>query len=232
MTSSRTKDRHYLGPNLVLRRYMTFARFAHLLLTKNLFLARLSEMDDPWEGAFPRLTLERLNAADGGTTSQGEMSKAVRLRTFVNCWHASRIESMAMWDRYASTDAGVCVVSTAQRLVNALLDPHDSIRIGRVQYIDFEHLDVDDNAGVGLLKPIPYAYEREVRLIRVDLPSTPTTEEPGYSVTIDPSAMITSIVLSPRTRDWELTAAKKLTESSIARAIPVTRSQILTPPWI
>jgi hypothetical protein len=206
---------------------MTLAKYAHLVMTGTLHLARLTEFPDPWEGRFVPTSVPDPELEEMGYTS-AILQQMVQERTFASCWHAERSESMAMWDRYAASESAVCVVTTVKRLYESCDPDVDDLLIGKVRYIDFRRPRLTrGEAGVALVKPLPYRYEREVRLYRMDDISEPPSGLIGNAVQVDLTVLLKEVVLAPRAQAWELETVQQLTQAHVANGVRVTRSEIL-----
>jgi hypothetical protein len=105
-------------------RYMTFGRFAWMLMKKSLWLSRADLLGDPWEAAVSQAGLEALVAAQRWTNVDQFTSlvKTDRERTFVSCWNVSPHESYALWKIYCGTSEGVAVQTTLGRLRRSVGD--------------------------------------------------------------------------------------------------------------
>src|SRR5438034_4947251 len=86
-------------------RYLDFTKFVALLDSRSLFFARVSTLEDPFEGSFPpaQSVIERLIGAfaPGFVPPEATIAlepgmediwKTMRYWAMVNCWHASRSE--------------------------------------------------------------------------------------------------------------------------------------------
>jgi hypothetical protein len=118
-------------------RYMDFAKFVFLLDTSNLYLARLDQLADQFEGSLSKAEYDHWKEVAEEGERTGEIpdqwkgkyfdvllanARRTRRACYVSCWHMSESESDAMWRLYAPTGLGVAVQSTYQRLVDVLPD--------------------------------------------------------------------------------------------------------------
>lgn len=183
--------------DLVIWRYLDFTKFVALLDTKSLYFARVSTLDDPFEGSFPpaQTVLERVKGTlPAGAVPPGaviQMSpgfedvwKTMRHWAMVNCWHASSHESAAMWRLYAPTIAAVAIRSTVRRLrkaaANAPSPPagfrgSGRIFIGMIEYIDFASQRIPDGSFAAQFyrKRRSFEHERELRAMVLQFPVKP-----------------------------------------------------------
>ena len=93
--------------------------------------------------------------------------------TKINCWHINEHESSAMWKLYLKEGKGIAIQSTIGRLESALkpfkLKPEygeESIRMGKVKYIDYRNDVMEDKSMLGrfFYKRKSFSHEREVRI--------------------------------------------------------------------
>ena len=106
-------------------RYMSFGRFVWMLKRKALWMCRVDQLDDAWEGV---LGAERQAATEG-----------LRRRIFVNCWTASNSESHAMWSIYCSSKEGVAVQTTLSKLRTSVASV-SQLKVLPVTYVNSERL--------------------------------------------------------------------------------------------
>ncbi len=131
-------------PSIRIWRYMDFAKYVSLLVTKELWFSctdKLGEsfegkLGDPFEGTFSRATAEELRKElltlirggelpketniDEMVESQVQGNQWLREWTYVNSWHMNERESAAMWRLYARTNEAVAIQSTYARLRDCL----------------------------------------------------------------------------------------------------------------
>ena len=143
--------RYPADPNVLVWRYVNFAKFVSLLDSSSLFFPRASLFDDSFEGSVSRVNveqrqqrniegIERLSKHSNLTNIPNwETSTIAQLQahdatmsthlewqrnwTFISCWHVNPHESAAMWKLYGMHQEAVAVVSTFKRLKDALT-PH------------------------------------------------------------------------------------------------------------
>jgi hypothetical protein len=193
-------------------RYMDFWKFEDLLEKGELFFTRLKVFEDRYEGSnpvfVPALREQYLRTQGGDVERYRRESEWAldwgRTRTLANSWHERTYESDPMWRLYCTEGKGVAIVSTMGQL-RSVLPAFPQFEVRRVKYIDFtEAQEYSSNPfGLALLKGHEFEDEREVRAARTDWPGKemgPTEAEApvGYSVAVDPSAFINSVVVSPR----------------------------------
>lgn len=175
-------------------RYLDFTKFVSLLETRALFFARVSTLDDPFEGSFPseQSILSRvMGALHPGSVPEGatihlssdlqDVWRPMRHWAMVNCWHASAYESAAMWKLYAPNSAAVAIRSTVARLREALgrapspppgFGGSDRVFIGMIEYIDYSKDRIPDGSFASQFyrKRRSFEHERELRAMVLQFP--------------------------------------------------------------
>ena len=207
-------------------RYMDIAKFMSLIDKRALFFARLDNLGDPFEGSLTRRRqLDREELEDQHIVvlyrDSGRLVESKLVNTIVNCWHMNEIESFAMWNLYAPNNQGVAIHSTIDRLIRSFQAyegeypqqegywlPKLFVKIGIVEYIDYEHYD-----GVGeeiyLLKRRSFEHERELRAIVEDEsftgdphPDDPRFHNGGDYVPCAIETLIKDIYVPPGAPTW------------------------------
>jgi len=160
-------------------RYLTFEKFVWLLEKAKLYHTRLDLLGDPFEGSLTKVYVMQRDTGQLLPTRQSGLSpeqerinnKAQLYTRFASCWHASPHETEAMWKLYATTHAGVAIVSNPSRLqqsVDLSSYPGKGI-LGPVEYLDFDKDEMilpksfGREARPGLLKRKSFEHENEVR---------------------------------------------------------------------
>ena len=88
-----------------------------------------------------------------------------RASTFMNCWHCSATESLAMWRLYAQNDYCIAIRSTFNTLRSTL---PNWTAITFVEYVDWETQEFSDCRQSQCMfrsKRLEFAHEREVRAV-------------------------------------------------------------------
>jgi hypothetical protein len=146
-------------------RYTDLAKFVSLLSTGKLFFARLSELEDPWEGRSSMGNLAPqwvdsevsrmvgfMRQAQLWTSAQLEtMTKqfrigleasakdqAVRKDTAVNCWSLGEHEMDFFWRLYPSSRNGLAIRSTVGHLQESFQGEERCVYVGTITYIDYQ----------------------------------------------------------------------------------------------
>lgn len=195
----------------VIWRYMSIEKYLSLLHTASLFMCRLDKFDDPWEGAYS-VGYEDI------APWHPQAADIQRGFLFVNCWHANEYESAAMWELYASRQAGVAIRTTVGDLKRSILSSGD-VHISAVRYEDYSvHIpNLAANKFLpALIKRRSFAHEHEVRLLALtyDESTWHSTDaanpQYGYAVPgksaltceVDLNCLVTDVMFSPSMPDW------------------------------
>jgi hypothetical protein len=135
------------GRSLKVWRYMSFGRFVWMLKRKALWMSRVDQLNDAWEGVL------------------GAGEAPVDRRIFVNCWTAQNSESHAMWSIYCSSREGVAVQTTLSKLRTSV----GQFPVLPVKYVNARPLSESEISPVELAvrKRKPFAYEKERRIVSV-----------------------------------------------------------------
>jgi hypothetical protein len=212
----------YTSPpdNVVLWRYLDFAKFIDLIERKKLWFCRADKFEDPLEGTFTDAEIRRFESVgpDGeplfpGLRGLTELSPMARGTTFVNCWREGEYESMAMWDIYGKGSGVVAIKSTVGLLKEAFAPYRWDIYLSRVKYMDWNKLGFLGNTfELCIRKDMSYAHECEVRAIiwglgfrdgmpplyQVNEDNSISSIADGEELDVDPARLITEVVVGPR----------------------------------
>ncbi|MDT0264184.1 hypothetical protein [Jatrophihabitans lederbergiae] len=204
----------------VIWRYMSRDRIRGLL-GGHLYFAAAHQFDDAFEGAITDGAQRRRvaeaarlfpNDLDDQSHWLRQLSTAfeqLRHLTKINCWHMSRYENVAMWERYTrSSPAAVAVVSTVGALKRSLgefrLQPTfgtETIYVGEVKYVDYL---VEVGEGFMLeaffRKRVEYRDEAEVRValsLRMAEEFGVAVPADGVFVDVDVASLFSRVIASP-----------------------------------
>ncbi|MGC9968987.1 MAG: DUF2971 domain-containing protein [Bryobacteraceae bacterium] len=208
---------------------MDFLKFADLLERRVLWFSRLDKLEDPREGRLTSGTKELIRREVPGVGERMiHTIEHLRSSIFVNCWHASKGESAAMWRLYSPTGYAIAIGSSIGRLRKALAGTPDQVMIGRVTYVDsnrYSPRELRNLFDPSLIKDRSFAHEREVRLLlsvllrpgaanggwnalTSRLPDLPS----GMRVPVDVSMLIKDVLVDPRAESWVKEVIAKLLE--------------------
>jgi hypothetical protein len=223
----------------VLWRYLDAAKFFDFIHQKTLFFCRGDQFGDKFEGAFTeslKHAIEKSYHDNKIDFTYEEFRNRLRERVFVNCWHKSINDSMAMWSIYGRSSCSVAITTTVEQLKNALLEqqlPYD-ISIERVEYVKHwrdPSLDIAPYSRVFAYKTKAYDFEKEVRVL-IDRSAgefQAVMPDGGMAVKVNHVTLLRSIVVAPEAPVWFETLVREASESYEILA-PVRRSKLATDP--
>ena len=186
------------SPKDTLWRYLSFEKFASLLSTKSLYFATADQFkdQDPFEGHLP-LLIDKLyeqhtqRLGEEGSQTVLKLWEDWRKWVMCSCWYHGDHESMAMWDRerYGRHNSGIAIKTTMQCLEDSFTHEEGvNVRIGKVEYIDYQYLDVPPDIldmhtiyTPFFYKRKEFEYEKEVRAI---IDASPYIKERFYKVKV------------------------------------------------
>ena len=169
-----------IAPGQSLMHYMRLDRFKSLLMNRAIYMRRLDLFElDPHEGRFPAANTSQQSSLTRGLAEQlGLPADALKGRrefiegsmrklTYVHCWFGWDNEDQKMWNEYGDHGCGVCVRTSARRLLEALGTVTDfSINPCGVTYSGDEHPIAEIISFLAACRKRPqFSHEREIRLI-------------------------------------------------------------------
>ena len=223
----------------VLWRYLDAAKFFDFIHHQTLFCCRGDQFGDKFEGAFTeslKHAIEKSYQDNHIDFTYEEFRKRLRERVFVNCWHKSLDDSMAMWSIYGRSSCSVAITTTVEQLRSALQEqqlPYD-ISIERVEYVKHwrdPDLDIAPYSRVFAYKTKAYEFEKEVRVL-IDR-SAGEFEAPmpdaGMIIKVNQATLLRSIVIAPEAPVWFENLVRAASERYEILA-PVRRSKLAFDP--
>jgi hypothetical protein len=195
-------------PDQVVWRYLTFTKFVSLLETQALWFSPPQHLGDPWEGAWTRANVKRMERVlefSEPIEDRGLKFRQLLELMYVNCWHMNDTESAAMWRLYlTSSTEGVVIRSTWRDLTLSLGWPGgpNGIQGGIVRYVDFEADMTDGKTNFFFpisTKRMSFAHENEARLVcwRPDI-----APQSGLLVPVDLHRLVNYALLAPGSAPW------------------------------
>lgn len=143
----------------------------------------------------------------------------------ISCWRYAEKDNVAMWNQYASMDAGIAIVADHQTLQNALHARFD-IRLTPVEYRDLAKSGNDPMRTIPLsYKDIRFQTEEEYRFyFRGDI-----GEQRGLAIPINLSDVLTSVHVSPHASGQHRDMVKDLLKA-YGLEVPVQTSPLAEVP--
>jgi hypothetical protein len=209
--NAQSSTREEPNENTKIWRYMDFTKFISLLDTSNLFFTRADLFEDPFEGSLPKKNVELRSSRYADIDERSKISELWTRCIAVNCWHENEHESAAMWKLYLKSGEGIAIQSTYGKLKHSVLEQKDIVRIGKVQYIDYETemIKEDGLINVFFYKRMSFSHEREVRAIIFEPPVTAPSDifdrgtiRDGLPIKVDLSNLVQKVYLAPNAPFW------------------------------
>lgn len=195
-------------------RVMPIKRLYELFESRRNVLINPSLWDDPYENF---ILSSKVREQSGEIVDYG-----LHKHVYGQCWSFHRA-SDAMWRLY-SDGTGVRIKTTPDKLLSSLYHagvdkPNMSCGVGKVQYLNRDKLMTVANSTYGdhlitsenlfrslLVKRLAFRHERELRVLYLDIGE----RENGrlFSYSLDPHAVVSQIMLDPRTPIAEVAGLK------------------------
>lgn len=215
-------------------RYYSLEKFLVLLKSSQLFFAKASNFEDPFEGDYGVAAKQQIRDlyGDGQYLRDFNTFDFLRQHTYISCWHESQHESDAMWKLYGNAIAIKAKFSSISMLLN--WSETEIKYSGRVNYIDYaiEHVNVESSYLPYFFKRLSFAHEREVRFLiqehRNDWNEYPSPAL-GKLAQLNINSDFEEIVLSP-TMDPHAASAIEQVVRQAGVSITVRRSTLLNRP--
>lgn len=224
----------------VLWRYLDAARFVDFLQNRTLFFCRGDQFEDKFEGSFTqsiRHTIEESYKTNNIQFTYDEFRRRIKERVFINCWHRSKDDSMAMWNLYGQSSCSVAITTTVGKLKSALEEQkHDYCffieRVGYVKHWRDPQLDITPYSRVFAYKVKAYEHEKEVRVLldRSADEFDAKINVTGMPIMVELASLLRSIVIAPEAPDWFSSLVNQLVQRYSIDA-PVHRSKLATDPF-
>jgi len=192
--------------NLKLWRYIQKDKLYNLLDSSCLYFCRADyfQKDDTFEGTWPRLEYEHQIKRDDGKETARRLYEMTSKDTFINCWHLSEDENLAMWKLYGKGEKGVAIQTDITNFKKAFESSDRNIFAGKVDYINYEtdtfykesahNYYVMNAFSLFIHKRKIFSYEKEYRAICTD---SNGSQYNGISIKVNLNNLIHQIYLSP-----------------------------------
>ncbi len=196
---------------------MDLKKFVSLLEKNELFFSSIINMEDEYEGSIPlRNAAKRFRNLNHLPTKNKDqflhdlsnLQHNFRSSIYINCWHLSQNESVAMWKIYSKNDEGIAIKTNISRLKSSITDPR-RVFLSKVNYIDYSHQAFSEyNALPSVLhKRKEFAYENELRLLTDGVMenhshSVENKDLSGINIKVDINNLIDEIYISPFSVPW------------------------------
>jgi len=199
-------------------RYMDFTKFVAMLEDRALFFTNISTFTDSFEGFLSTPTandfrsvpddIEPEEAARRREVGEYNLSfmRWGRSLLYISSWHRNEHESAAMWRLYLKSGEGVAIQSTVAKMINSFENTPEPIHIGKIEYVDYEHDEIDwrDIFSPAMHKRKSYEHENELRAIIMNGDNVS-----GKLVLADLNILIDRIYVAPNSQKWYYELVKK-----------------------
>jgi len=231
-----------LDREAVVRRYLDLPKYIHLLSSSKLYVSRVDQFPDKFEGVLSPVICKAIDDANSnGEVDCSSQTRYEQLRTsaYVNCWSSGAVDNMALWQLYGTASSGVAIDTTIGDLTDTCLKWSEDVRIHKVQYLDYS-ANPDMVIGSSLdplrFKHVGYQFEDEIRLVIGRMqPQYGETQRPlGLNFPVDLNQLIRSVVVGPDAKPWFFDLVSEVTslytECANKVLVPVIPSSLTTLP--
>jgi hypothetical protein len=215
-------------------KYLSFSKFCSLLINESLFFTRIDKFlyEDPFEGFLSKKDLEKKSKFEKNFYGYD----VHQLRTpeyFACCFHYNEYESAAMWKIYSNNNEGIAIQTTIKSLKDSFQYEDYAIKIGKIQYIDYEKNYTNNTQDSHLYrffyKRQTFEHEKELRciihepkfmneytrsksynhILKKDDCINPPPICPGFNVKIRLNEFIKAIYICPTAPEWFSSTVEK-----------------------
>jgi len=216
-------------------RYMDFTKFIAMLVAGKLYLSRLDQLGDDYEGWVPQPPKNHYRGFFKETDAirdreLKERSSNEKCRYYVSCWHANDEESDAMWKVYVKGNEGIALRTTCRNLRASLEVTPEELWLHNVEY---DYSEKEPTHGGSMLRACmtkrkPFRHEQEVRVVwhrgeGLELP-------PGFYVDCKLETLIEQVYVAPAAKDWFVSLVEKVLEKYGIRKEVVQKSGLSSKP--
>lgn len=225
-----------LSDDTKLWRYMDLAKFASLLHTKALWLARSDTFRDQGEGQFPpemKEAIERAyeefeSAAESPIQNADDFRDFLCKNAYVSCWHKNANENMVMWEIYGRDSNSLAVQTTVGKIKSNISNAKMFARDFYLKEVNYNKAE-DIKGRLDYIDPFfikrpHFKFEQEARIVL----STYSTLSPskdtkvGEMVDLDVVKAIETVLVHPDSQDWFIEVVKSISAKYGLKA-PVVR---------
>jgi len=212
-------------------RYMDFTKYVSLLDRHSLFFCQLKQFDDKYEGAWSLLVQdEYLQSAapnDPELVSVRYLYDVRRARTAASCWHMSNDESAALWKLYLSSNEGIAIQTTVDKLLRSL--SHAPGYTGQVNYHPPGWRSVGKATSdiTPFIKRASFEHEHEYRVAYL---SDQLEELGGMYVSVLLETLIETVYIAPTAQPWFKQLVEDITVRTYGLSVPFVRSDLDSAP--
>lgn len=195
--------------NIRIARYFSRSKLRKLLKSEELWFSNSDKFPDKKEREIPSGFFKNWNEESIRGFSEITSSKNKIIKAYISCWTKFNAENYAMWKIYDKYSNGACLITTAQKLRDAVFKKCPCAILQEVNYIDLEDktkrydlpwVIFDNNSFpfsqrvTEIYKQKAYHYEEEIRSI---IYQTQKQYGDGFGLKIDLNNLIDEIIISP-----------------------------------
>lgn len=206
--------------DMVIWRYMSFAKYVSLLHEKALFFSRADLLRDKFEGSISRANLAKPSELEPEVAKVIRSLTAEALQQFtsfvmLSCWCIGEIESVGLWERYAPGPDGIAVKSRYNHFKTCFSSTL-SVKIGKVTYLDYEkdEVPVDTVFAPFFCKRKNFEEEHELRAGVHALSGEQGTMRlvpAGAYVPVNLDTLVDAVYVAPEAPEWILQLVRSVT---------------------
>ncbi|MGA3082570.1 MAG: hypothetical protein ABSD44_14555 [Terracidiphilus sp.] len=220
----------------VIWRFMDLSKLLYILSQEALPFVRLDLFEDKFEGYVPQGNVivaanltdippdQQVPTAEKLNKNTRNLARLARQIIFVNCWHINEHESAAMWKLYLQSSEGVAIRSTFGRLKKSMRNAHQSIEVGKVEYLDYQTARVEtaimDMMALSMRKRKSFEHEQELRAIHWDRTESmdiitgwrPKNSKEMIPISVHLDTLIESVFVAPSSLPSYKTLVKSVVE--------------------
>ena len=126
---------------------------------------------------------------------------------FISCWRLSDVDSIAIWNQYASLSEGVAI-SVPHDELKSSLQVNGDIRFGTVNYVDLSTSSVPQQMPPFMYKDIRYKAEEEARFYFQA--RTHDAGLRGIGLKVDIASLVDRIYVAPNAAPWFMEVVAEL----------------------
>jgi len=195
---------------------MDYTKFMSLLIKNSLFFCRVDKLGDEHEMSLPllnRIEHQKIYQKSKSEFKEGmrevvwnKMFDIIKSSALVNSWHRNEYESAAMWNIYMKTSEGIAIQSTFSRLRDCFHETTDEVKIGIIEYIDYNKDKIKNDCLTGYLSHKQKSYEHEQELRAIITNQNNKRMKPLYKigkyVHVDLNLLVETVYIAPNSPDW------------------------------
>jgi hypothetical protein len=192
--------------DLTIWRYMDLWKFLDIIENNKLYLTRLDQFEDKFEGRIPIRNVRNLGNNSQLKKIDSYSDIALKTSTYVSSWSIETNETYPLWKIYSDYRTAVAIKTTVGNLIESISNNEQNQYLGKVNYVKpkGKYLFKGNFFQLALDKREYFMFENEVRIITTlsganydELLKLPL----GLKINIDANKLIEEIYLAPLADD-------------------------------